>query len=129
MTQPHSRHTATSTGTTTTAVCPALPPSPFPQALPSIALLHLVEAAAASLRATVSPHGPYGGTAHGRGPYGRAGGVWPRVPRYVDPGAPLQVGLGAGGADGAGQSRVKRNRPQRRRALLSQFSSDYFCPG
>lgn len=71
--------------------CTSTPPQPR-QALPSIALLHLVEAAAASLRATVSPHGPYGGTAHGRGPYGRAGGVWPRVPRYVDPGAPLQVG-------------------------------------
>lgn len=47
-----------------------------------MAVLQLVEVAAASVRSAVAPRG--GGP--GRG----GGGVWPRVPRWVDPAAPLQ---------------------------------------
>ncbi|GIL97100.1 hypothetical protein Vretimale_2847, partial [Volvox reticuliferus] len=53
-------------------------------ALPSMAVLQIVEVTAASMRAAVSPrHG------HGHG-YGRNSAVRPRIPRYVDPAAPLQ---------------------------------------
>ncbi|GIL46445.1 hypothetical protein Vafri_3439, partial [Volvox africanus] len=53
-------------------------------ALPSMAVLQLVEVTAASMRAAVSPR-----HSHGHG-YGRSGAVRPRIPRYVDPAAPLQ---------------------------------------
>ncbi|GFR45600.1 hypothetical protein Agub_g6996 [Astrephomene gubernaculifera] len=76
-------------------------------ALPTMAVLQLVEVAATSLRAAVSPHA-HGAYAYGRSGYssygasgsssgggggggGGGGFVRPRVPRYVDPdGAPLQ---------------------------------------
>ncbi len=49
------------------------------QVLPSVALLSLVEAAARQVQAVLAPHSA-------RGP----ASVRPRVPRYVDPGTPLQ---------------------------------------
>lgn len=44
-------------------------------------VLRLAEAAATSIRAVVAPHGRSGGL---------YGPLRPRVPRYVNPGAPLQ---------------------------------------